>query len=75
MLDCIYVSKILTKIIQRRMERMFFEENLGEEQFGFKRNRVTREAIPSLGLLKESAFIRDNSLYIGFIYLKRASIR
>ena len=43
------------------------EENLGENQFGFRRNRGTREAILSL-----RAFIREQSVYIEFIDLEKA---
>ena len=42
-----HASKILTKIIHRKIEQSV-EENLGEDQFGFRRNRGTREAILSL---------------------------
>ena len=66
-----HASKILTKIIQRRIEQRV-EENLGEDQFGFRRNRGTREAILSLRLIIERAFIREESVYIGFIDLEKA---
>ena len=48
------------------------EENLGEDYFGFRRNRGTREAILSLRLIIERAFIREESVYIGFIDLEKA---
>ena len=66
-----HASKILTKIIQRRIEQNV-EENLGGDQFGFRRNRGTREAILSLRLIIERAFIREESVYIGFIDLEKA---
>ena len=53
-----HASKILTKIIQRRIEQRV-EENLGEDHFGFRRNRGTRKAILSLRLIIERAFIRE----------------
>ena len=56
-----HASKILTKIIQRRIDQRV-EENLGEDQFGFRRNRGTRKAILSLRLIIERAFIREESV-------------
>ena len=44
------------------------EENLGVDQFGFRRNRGTRETILSLRLIIE----RKESVYIGFIDLEKA---
>ena len=55
------------------------EENLGEDQFKFRRDRGTREAILSqtnnyklkaLSIIIERAFIREESVYIGFIDLE-----
>ena len=39
-----HTSKILTKIIFGRIEKKI-DENLAEDQFGFQKNRGTREAI------------------------------
>ena len=64
-------NQILTKIIQRRIEQSD-EENLGEDQFGFRRNRSTREAILSFRLIIERSFIREESVYVGFIDLEKA---
>ena len=38
-----HTSKILTKIILGRIEKKI-DENLAENQFGFRKNRGTREA-------------------------------
>ena len=38
-----HISKILTKIILGRIEKKI-DENLAENQFGFRKNRGTREA-------------------------------
>ncbi|VVC44875.1 Hypothetical protein CINCED_3A020906 [Cinara cedri] len=40
----IYISKILTKIINRRIERKV-EQYLQNDQYGFRRQKGTREAI------------------------------
>lgn len=37
----------------RRIERIL-EDNIGEEQFGFREGKGTREIIGSLGMLRES---------------------
>ena len=39
-----HTSKILTEIILGRIEEKI-DENLADEQFGFRKNRGTREAI------------------------------
>ena len=39
---------------------------------GIRRNRGTREAILSFRLIIERAFIRKESVYIGFIILEKA---
>ena len=39
---------------------------------GFRRDRGTREAILSLRLIIERGFIREGSVYIGFIGLEKA---
>ena len=45
-----HTSKILTKIILARIEKKI-DENLAEDQFGFLKNRGTREAILCLQAL------------------------
>jgi len=47
-----HVSKILTKIIHKRIETKI-SVNLEEDQFGFRRNRGTREAILCLRMTME----------------------
>ncbi|XKL66381.1 hypothetical protein PGB90_009801 [Kerria lacca] len=39
-----HASKILTRIVHRRIQGRI-EERVGEDQFGFRRGRGTREAI------------------------------
>lgn len=59
-----YTSKILTKIVHKRIENKI-EENLTENQFGFRRNRITREAILCLRLIIEKLFRISKPIYIG----------
>lgn len=66
-----HASKILTRIVQRRMEHRA-EENLDEDQFGFRRNRGTREAILALRLIIEREIKKDKTVYLGFVDLEKA---
>ncbi|KAI5644176.1 reverse transcriptase (RNA-dependent DNA polymerase) domain-containing protein [Phthorimaea operculella] len=66
-----HVSKILLKIIQLRLNNKI-EENLSEDQFGFRKNRGTREAIIALRLIIERRLELNKNTYIGFIDLEKA---
>ena len=66
-----HASKILTRIVHRRMEGAI-EEALGEDQFGFRRNKGTREAVLGLRLITEKVIAREKKLYIGFVDLEKA---
>ena len=50
-----HTSKILTKIILGRIEKKI-DENLAEDQFDFRKNRGTREAILCLRTIVEKIF-------------------
>jgi hypothetical protein len=50
-----HISKILTEIILGRIEDKF-DSNLTEEQFGFRKNRGTREAIFCLRNIIQKSF-------------------
>jgi len=47
-----HASKILTKIVHKRIEKKI-EDNLTEDQFGFRKNKGTRETILCLRLIIE----------------------
>lgn len=66
-----HASKILTKIVYRRMEHEI-EEKLGEDQFGFRKSRGTREAILTLRLILEGRQKKGLSTYIAFVDLEKA---
>ena len=51
----IHTSKILTNIILGRIEKKI-DENLEEDQFGFRKNRGTRESILCLRNIVEKRF-------------------
>lgn len=66
-----HASKILVKIIQRRIEKKI-EENLTEDQFGFRKNSGTREAILALRITIEKVLNKNKELYIAFIDAEKA---
>ena len=66
-----HASKILTRIISRRMERKI-EDNLSENQFGFRKNRGTREAILCLRVMVEKTIHVNKPLYVAFVDLEKA---
>jgi hypothetical protein len=47
-----HAAKIVVKIFRRRMERKT-EDALGEDQFGFRRGKGTKEAIGMLRIISE----------------------
>ena len=47
-----HTAKIVTQILRRRFEKKI-EEVLGEDQFGFRRGKGTRDAIGMLRILSE----------------------
>ena len=66
-----HVSKILTKIINRRIEGKV-EQYLKNDQYGFRRQKGTREAILGLRVLIEKQIDRNKITYLAFIDLKKA---
>jgi hypothetical protein len=66
-----HASKILTRIIGRRMERKI-EDNLSENQFAFRKNRGTREAILCLRIMIEKSIHVNKQLYVAFVDLEKA---
>lgn len=66
-----HASKILIKILYRRIEQAI-EENLTEDQFGFRRNTGTKEAILALRLIIEKMIGKGKELYIAFIDAEKA---
>jgi uncharacterized protein YuzB (UPF0349 family) len=65
----IHSAKILVKIIGNRIEHKI-ERQLNNDQFGFKRNKGTREAILSLRTLIEKQIEFNNDTFIVFIDLE-----
>ena len=66
-----HASKILTRIICRRIERRA-EEYLDEDQFAFRKSRGTKEAILSLRLLLEKRMEKNKPTFVAFVDLEKA---
>ena len=63
-----YTPKILTKIILGRTEKKT-DENLAEDQSGFRKNGGKREAILFLWNIVEKSFTVNKKVYIVFVDL------
>jgi len=66
-----HALKILTKIVHKRIEAKI-SVNIEEDQFGFRRNRGTREAILCLMMIMENMYRVNKPMYIAFIDLEKA---
>src|SRR5436190_16121652 len=66
-----HASKILTRIIYRRIEKIA-EEMLSDDQFGFRNNRGTREAILALRTIIEERIKISKPIYMAFVDLEKA---
>lgn len=66
-----HAAKIIARIVLRRIINKI-EESLTEDQFGFRRNTGTREAILVLRQIIEKQFRKDKTTYIAFIDLEKA---
>ena len=61
-----HTAKIITKILKRRIERKI-EAVLGEDQFGFRRGKGTRDAIGMMRIIAERNLEIDEELCVCFI--------
>jgi hypothetical protein len=61
-----HTAKIVTKILRRRIEKKI-EDVLGEDQFGFRRGKGTRDAIGMLRIILERTLEIDEELSVCFI--------
>ena len=66
-----HITKILLKIIHERIKNKIDTE-VGEEQFGFRKNKGTREAILSIRLVIDKYKEVQKSIYICFIDYSKA---
>jgi hypothetical protein len=66
-----HTAKIVAKILRRRIERKT-EDALGEDQFGFRRGKGTRDAIEMLRIISERTLDLDEELCACFIECQKA---
>lgn len=66
-----HAAKIITRIIKNRIDKKI-EENLSKDQFGFRKNIGTREAILTLRVLIEKQIRRNKDTFIAFVDLEKA---
>jgi hypothetical protein len=59
-------AKIVAKILRRRIEKKI-EDVLGEDEFGFRRGKGTRDAIGMLRIISERTLEIDEELRVCFI--------
>jgi hypothetical protein len=62
----IHTAKMVARILRRRIERRT-EDALGEDQFGFRRGKGTRDAIGMLRIISERTLDIDVELCACFI--------
>ena len=66
-----HTAKIVAKILRRRIENKI-EDVLGEDQFGFRRGKGTRDAIGMLRIISERTLEIDEELSVCFIDWQKA---
>ena len=66
-----YTARIITKILRRKIERKI-EDVLGEDQFGLRRGKGTRDAIGMMRIIAEQTLEIDEELCICFIDWQKA---
>ena len=64
-------ATIISKILRRRIERKI-EDVLGEDQFGFRRGKGTRDAIGMMRIIAEQTLQIEEELYVCLIYWQKA---
>ena len=68
-----HAAKIMLKIITKRIQaRVEADKGLGEDQFGFRKGRGTRDAIGALRMLTERSLEYGQEVYICFVDYEKA---
>ena len=68
-----HASKIMIRIMTRRIQaKVEADHQLGEDQFGFRKNRGTRDAIGALRILAERSLEHDQEVYVCFVDYEKA---
>jgi retron-type reverse transcriptase len=66
-----HTARIVAKILRRRIEKKI-KDVLGEDQFGFRRGKETRDAIRMLRIISERTLKIDEELSVCFIDWQKA---
>jgi len=66
-----HTAKIIAKILRRRIERKI-EDVLGEDNLGFRRGKGTRDAIGLMRIRAERTLETDEELCVWFIEWQKA---
>ena len=66
-----HVAKIVARIINRRLQQKI-EEVMGEDQFGFRKGRGTRDAIGMMRILSERILAANEEVCVSFIDWQKA---
>jgi hypothetical protein len=61
-----HTAKIIAQILRRRIEKKI-EDVCGEDQFGFRRKKGTRDAVEMLRIISEQTLEIDEELCVCFI--------
>jgi hypothetical protein len=61
-----HTAKIVAKILRRKIEKKV-EDVLGEDQFGFRRGKETKDATEMLRIISERTLEIDEELSVFFI--------
>ena len=69
-----HTAKILLRILNRRL-RCKMEKELEEEQFGFRKGKVTGNAIGLIRAIGERYIEKDKNVYAVFVDLEKAFYR
>ena len=66
-----HTAKIIAKLLRRRIEKKI-EDVLGEDQFGFRRGKGTRDAIGMMRIIAEQTLEIDEELRVCYIDWQKA---
>ena len=65
------ITKVILRVLMRRIRNKLLKE-IGEEQFGFKKESGTRDAIFLLRIISERAIAMQNDVHLAFIDYEKA---
>ena len=61
--------RIMTKRVQAKVEK---DRDLGDDQYGFRKGRGTRDAIGALRIITERSFEHDQEIYVCYVDYEKA---